>query len=90
MKPELRPIQRDVPHPAPHPLVTLTGVLIAFSLIAIALKTTLLPRSTMIIVAISFAVVFRWVSRWSARTMRERRERELEQLRTTPIFHLND
>ena len=86
MKPELRPIQRDVPHP----LVTLTGVLIAFSLIAIAVKTTLLPRSTMIIIAISFAVVFRWVSRWSARSMRERRERELEQLRTTPIFHLND
>jgi uncharacterized protein (DUF2062 family) len=44
----------------------------------------------MIIIAISFAVVFRWVSRWSARTMRERRERQLEQLRSTPILHLND
>jgi Flp pilus assembly protein TadB len=86
MKPETRPVQRDIPHP----WVTLGGVLIAFTLIVIALKTTLLPRSTMIIIAISFAVVFRWMSRWSARAMRERRERELEQLRTTPVLGLDD
>ncbi len=82
----MKPVQRD----APHLLVTLGGVLIAFALIVIALRTTWLPRSTMIIIAISFAVVFRWVSRWSAKVMRERRERELEHLRSTPVLGLDD
>ena len=86
MKPEPRPIKRD----APHPLVTLFGVLIAFGLIVIALKTTLLPRSTAIIVTVAFVLIFRWVSRWSAKLMREKRERELEQLKTTPVLGLND
>lgn len=86
MKPETRPIRRD----APHPLVTLTGVMIAFALIWIALKTTLLPRSTAIIITIAFVLVFRWVSRWSAKLMREKRERELEDMRSRPVLGLND
>ncbi len=86
MKPETRPIKRD----APHPLVTLAGLLIAFALIWIALKTTLLPRSTAIIITIAFVLVFRWVSRWSAKLMREKRERELKDMRSRPVLGLND
>ena len=81
-----RPVKRDTPHP----LVTLAGGLFAFSLIVIALKTTLLPRATLIILTICFMIVFRWTSRWSAKAMRERRERELDELRRTPMLHLND
>jgi Flp pilus assembly protein TadB len=86
MKTQARPVKRDTPHP----FITLSGVILAFVLVVIALKTTLLTRATLIILAICFVIVFRWVSRWSARAMRERRERELEQLKRTPILHLND
>jgi hypothetical protein len=86
MRTEPRPRKRD----APHPLLTLAGVLIAFALVIISLKTTLLPRSYATIMAIGFIVFFRWLSRRSAGAMRERRERELEKLRSTPVLHLND
>lgn len=79
MKPESR-----------HPLLMLAGVIIALALVVIALKTTLLPRSSAVVLAISFVIVFRWLSRRSAAAMRERRQRELEQLRSTPVLHLND
>lgn len=75
---------------APHPFITLGGVLIAFALIVIALQTTLVSRGTMILIAVSFAFAFRWASRKSAAAMRERREREMERLRSTPVLHLND
>jgi hypothetical protein len=75
---------------APHPLVTLGGALISFTLLLLALKTTLLSRATVTILAISSLVVFRWISRRSAKTMRERREREMAELRNTPVLHLND
>jgi hypothetical protein len=86
MKPEPRPKTKDTPHL----LVTLGGVLIAFTMIVLALKTTLVPRPLMIAFAISFALAFRWASRWSAKAVRERREREMEELRSTPILRLND
>jgi Flp pilus assembly protein TadB len=86
MKTEPRPTKRD----APHPLLTLAGVVIAFALVIISLKTTLLPRSTATILALGFLILFRWLSRRSAAAMRERRQRELEQLRSTPVLHLND
>lgn len=68
----------------------LAGVAIAFALVVVSLKTTLLPRSYATILAIGFLIFFRWLSRRSAAAMRERRERELEQLRRSPILHLND
>jgi hypothetical protein len=86
MKTQPRPAQRS----APHPLVTAAILAIAFTLIVIALRTTLFSRLELIIIAISFAIVSRWVSRWSANAVRERRERELEQLRRTPVLGLND
>jgi len=66
----------------------LTGIAIALALVAISLKTTLLPRSYAVGLAVSFVIVFRWLSRRSAAAMRERRQRELEQLRNTPVLHL--
>jgi predicted PurR-regulated permease PerM len=86
MKPDARPTKRD----APHPLVMLAGVVIALALVVVSLKTTLLPRSYAVVLAVSFVIIFRWLSRRSATAMRERRQRELEQLRTTPVLHLND
>jgi Flp pilus assembly protein TadB len=86
MKTEPRPAKRD----APHPLLTLAGVAIAFALVMISLKTTLLPRSYATILAVGFIIFFRWLSRRSAGAMRERKEQELEELRNTPVLHLND
>ncbi len=54
MKPHARPRARE----APHPLVTLVGVLIAFALIWITLETALLARSTAVIITIGFVIVF--------------------------------
>ena len=82
MTTEPRPAKRD----APHPLLTLAGVAIACALVVVSLKTTLLPRSY----ATGFIIYFRWMSRRSAGAMRERREREMEKLRNTPVLHLND
>jgi hypothetical protein len=86
MKTQPLPVRRYTPHP----LVTLAGVLFAFALIVVAFKTTLMPRATLIILAVCFVIVFRRASHWSAKAMRERRERELEQLRRTPVLGLND
>jgi predicted PurR-regulated permease PerM len=86
MKPGPRPTKRD----APHPLLMLAGVVIALALVVISLKTTLLPRSYAVVLAISFVIIIRWLSRRSAAAMRERRQRELEQLRSTPVLHLDD
>jgi uncharacterized membrane protein YjgN (DUF898 family) len=74
----------------PHPLVILAGLLIVFALIGITLKTKLLPPSATIVLVIGFSVVYRWVSRRSARAMRQRREQELERLRKTPVLGLNE
>jgi MFS superfamily sulfate permease-like transporter len=85
MRTDFRPAKRD----QPHPLVTVLGLLIVFSLIVTALKTRLLPPPFITIpLAICFAVIFRWVSRWSARAVRHRREKELERLRRTPVLGL--
>jgi hypothetical protein len=86
MNTEPRPAKTD----APHPLLMLAGVVIAFALVVISLKTTLLPRSYATILAVGFLILFRWLSRRSAGAMRERRVRELEKLRSTPVLHLND
>jgi hypothetical protein len=87
MKTDLRPAKKD----QPYPLVTVLGLLIVFSLIVTALKTRLLPPPVITIpLAICFAVVFRWVSRWSAGTVRDRREKELERLRRTPFLGLHE
>jgi Flp pilus assembly protein TadB len=75
---------------APHPLVTLIGALLAVALIIISLKTTLLSRTATILIAVCFIAAMRWVSKKSAKAMRERNDRELEELRSKPVLHLND
>jgi predicted PurR-regulated permease PerM len=86
MKTEPRPVKRD----APHPLLILAGLGIVCALAVISLKTTLLPRSYAVVLAIGFTIFFRWLSRRSAQATRARRERELEQLRRTPVLRLDD
>jgi Flp pilus assembly protein TadB len=86
MKTELRPVKRD----PPHPLVTLCGLLIVLALVVIGIKGTILPRGAAIVITACFIIFFRWVSRRSSIAMRQRREQEMEQLRSTPVLHLND
>ena len=43
-------------------MVTVAGLLILFALLAVNLKTRLLPPAVIIPVAISFVLVFRWAS----------------------------
>lgn len=86
MTTQLRPAKSGTPHP----FVTIAGLLITFALAVIALKTTLLPRTTAIILALAFLIAFRWVSRRSAKAMSERRQRELEELKRRPVLGLNE
>jgi Flp pilus assembly protein TadB len=86
MKIESRPSRRS----APHPLVTLIGALLAVALIIISLKTSLLSRTASILIAVCFIAIMRWVSKKSAKAMQARNERELEELRSKPVLHLND
>ncbi len=86
MKTEPRPVRKDTPHP----LLTIGGLLVVLALVVISLKTTLLPRSSAIIIAICFVILFRWLSRRSAQATRVRREEELERLRRTPVLGLDD
>jgi Flp pilus assembly protein TadB len=86
MTPQLRPAKNGTPHP----LVTIAGLLITLALAVIALRTTLLPRTTAIILALAFLILFRWASRWSAKAMSERRQRELEELKHTPVLGLRE
>jgi Flp pilus assembly protein TadB len=86
MKTEFRASRRS----APHPLVTLIAALLAGALILISLKTSLLSRSAVILIAICFIAVLRFVSKKSAKAMQQRNERELEELRRRPVLHLND
>jgi Flp pilus assembly protein TadB len=86
MKSEPRPAKREIPNP----LLILAGVVSALTLFAISVKTTLLPRSYAIGLAIFIIVVFRWLSRRSAKAARIRREQELEQLRHKRVLGLDD
>ena len=71
----------------PHPLVTVAGLLV-FA-IGVAVRGLLSPPLQIASLA-GFLIVFRIVTRWSARRMRERRLRMLENLKQEPILRLND
>lgn len=86
MRIEPRPARKDTPHP----LLTIGGLLVVLALVVISLKTTLLPRSYTIMIAICFVIFFRWLSRRSAKAARVRREAEIERLRRTPVLGLDD
>jgi Flp pilus assembly protein TadB len=86
MKTQLRPAGKAIPHP----LLTVAGVVVAFALAIIALKTTLLPRPSIVVIAVGFVIIFRWLSRRSAKTMNDRRKQELEDLRHTRVLNLDD
>jgi predicted PurR-regulated permease PerM len=86
MQTEPRPIKKD----APNPLLILAGLAVVCALAMISLKTTLLPRAYAVVLAVGFAIFFRWLSRRSAQATRARREQELEQLRRTPVLRLDD
>ena len=86
MTSEPRPVKRDIPNP----LLTLAGVALALAVVVISVKTTLLPRSYAVGLAIAIIVVFRWLSRRSAEAARIRREQELEQLRHARVLGLDE
>jgi membrane protein implicated in regulation of membrane protease activity len=75
---------------APHPLVMLVGIAVLAVLAWLRFALGFLSGSNFIIAVVLFLFVFTRVSRRSARKMRERHQRELEELRGKPILHLND
>ncbi len=75
---------------APHPLVLIVGVVGLGVLVWLRFAVGLLSSGTFVIVAVLFVFVFSRVSRRSARKMRERHLRRLEEMRGRPVLHLND
>ena len=74
---------------APHPAVTVIGLLVIAGLLVIGFRTDF--RSPLMSVAsIAVTVLFTAVCHHSARQMRRRREQTLEAMRHQPVLHLND
>ena len=68
----------------------LVASLIAFGIIVYLFKTAAVPRYTILMMAVAFWAILRWLSLRTARATRERRSRELEELKNKPILHLED
>ena len=81
-----RPRTRDLPHP-----LLVAGALIALGgLLIYVLRTGHRVSTLEAILLVVFVLVFSRVSRWSARKRKEKRLRELEELRRTPVLRIND
>jgi hypothetical protein len=74
---------------APHPVVTIVGLLVITALIAISLQTDVSPLVGSSF-AIAFIAIFTTMSRWSVRNQRNRHARTLAQARRVPVLPLND
>ena len=71
----------------PHPLVSLSGIAIIGLLLYLSSAFHFhLPNAFLVALVIAFAMV----GRWSARREKEKRLRKLEELRHTPVLHLNE
>jgi uncharacterized membrane protein YjgN (DUF898 family) len=70
------------------PIRILIAGAIAFAVIVYLFKTNIVPRGVTLLIAVSFWVVFRWLSVRSDKAMRKRRAEELEKLKNTSILEL--
>ncbi len=76
--------------PAPHPLVTVVGILLAIAVWIASQRAAPELRIYYIPVAVTLAGVFVYVSRRSGRREVLRREQELEKLRNRPVLGLDE
>ncbi len=74
----------------PHPLVMLGGIAVLALLALMRFKWGLISGDTFIIMVVVYMMAFTTLSRRSARRMRARRLRTLEEMRGKPVLHLND
>ena len=75
---------------APHPLVTVVGLVVLAVLAWLHFKLNFLSSSAFLTVELLVAVLYTRLARRSARKVRERHLRELEEMRGKPVLHLND
>lgn len=73
----------------PHPLVTVTGLIIALVIFRIGSAMDYAGRLRYLPIAIGFVIVFAFISRRSARRQHQRRLQELEKLRNEPVWGLD-
>ena len=71
----------------PHPIITLSGLLILVVGLGLTLKTGYRPPVWLPVV---FAIAFGVLSRRSARRQKAKRAKELEELRNKRVLHLED
>lgn len=72
------------------PLWTLAAALLAFAAIVILLRTEIVPRGVIGVLAVCLWAVFRWISLRSSKADKARRQEELDRLKRTPTLHLDD
>ena len=81
-----RPRTRDLPHP----LLVICAVLVLGGLLLYVLRSGHQVSTLQAILLVIFVLVFSRVSRWSARKRKEKRLREIEELRRTPVLRINE
>ncbi len=75
---------------APHPAVTIGGIAVLAILALMRFRWGLLSGDAFLIMVVVYMMAFTTLSRRSARRMRERRRRKLDEMRGKPVLHLND
>ena len=74
----------------PHPLLVIGAALVLGGVLIYVLRTGHRVTTLQAILLVVFVLVFSRVSRWSARKRKEKRLRELEELRRKPVLGINE
>jgi len=74
----------------PHPLLVAGALVVLGGLLFYVLRTGHRVTTLQAILLVVFVLVFSRVSRWSARKRKEKRLRELEELRRKPVLGINE
>ncbi|HVO96463.1 MAG TPA: hypothetical protein VMT15_00260 [Bryobacteraceae bacterium] len=72
------------------PLRILAAAIAAAVLVIILLKTGIVPRYAVALIAVALWGSIRWWAQLSARETRARHKEELEKLRQTPVLKIDD
>lgn len=72
------------------PVRILIASLLAFGIVVYLFKTAAVPRYMILMIAVAFWAILRWLSLRTAKATRQRRAQELEELKKKPILHLED
>ncbi len=74
----------------PHPLLVIGAVIVLGGLFLYVLRSGHRVSTLEAILLVIFVLVFSRLSRWSARKRKEKRLRELEELRRKPVLGINE